>query len=328
MEKKIIEWLSAESEEEKSIRRGHGVDKNLYTYGGGFVVSEEKLNGKAKEVSIRTHTRYTDFPEHSHSYVEIMIVLRGSITHRIKNERITLTEGEMLLFNRHVTHSVETANESDIGVNVIMSDRFSESVSSDLSDNVFSPFFSEHRKHAGKPMYLHFSLKDDSTAGKLIEILLAEQKKDAPSSRITAKTFALLLSYLSERRESLLVGGTPSVGKKQQNGAEITEYIKSSYRTASLTELSRRMYLSAPYLSKLTRELFGKSFKELVVAERIERAEEMLGSTKMSVGDIIRAVGYENESYFHREYKRLVGCTPLQTRKRQDQGTREDSEEL
>ena len=75
------------------------------------------------------------------------------------------------------------------------------------------------------------------------------------------------------------------------------------------------MYLTPPYLSKITKELFGKSFKELVVDEKMERAHTAFISTELSVGDVIRSVGYENESYFHREFKKRYGLTPLAIRK-------------
>ena len=76
------------------------------------------------------------------------------------------------------------------------------------------------------------------------------------------------------------------------------------------------MYLTTPYLSKITVDLFGKSFKELVIDERMSRARVAFETTRMSIGDVIRSVGYENESYFHREFKKRYGITPLAMRKR------------
>ena len=96
---------------------------------------------------------------------------------------------------------------------------------------------------------------------------------------------------------------------------EILSYVRSHYRTASLSELSERLYLTVPYLSRITTELFGKSFKELVVDERMSRAKTAFETSKLAIGDIIRSVGYENESYFHREFKKRFGSTPLAMRK-------------
>ena len=91
--------------------------------------------------------------------------------------------------------------------------------------------------------------------------------------------------------------------------------MRSNYRTATLGELSDRLYLSTPYLSKLIGELFGKSFKELVVDERMKRAKAAFESSEIPIGDVIRSIGYENESYFHREFKKRYSTTPLAMRK-------------
>ena len=106
-----------------------------------------------------------------------------------------------------------------------------------------------------------------------------------------------------------------SAGKDEVRRIEILSYVKSNYRIASLGELGERLYLSAPYLSKIIKDIFGKSFKDLVVDERMERARSAFLNTGLSVGDVIRSVGYENESYFHREFKKRYGTTPLALRK-------------
>ena len=41
----------------------------------------------------------------------------------------------------------------------------------------------------------------------------------------------------------------------------------------------------------------------------------LLSATSMPVGEIINRVGYENSSYFHKEFKRRYGMTPNRYRK-------------
>ena len=103
---------------------------------------------------------------------------------------------------------------------------------------------------------------------------------------------------------------------------EITSYIKENYRTANLSELAYKMHISPPYLSKSIKNYFGKTFKEMLVEERIKHAVELLTKTELPIGDIIRSVGYENHSYFHREFKRRTGVTPLTLRQKQKRGCR------
>lgn len=315
MEKYLLDILSRESEEETGILGGEMLNRKIYSGGEDFVVNEARMFGPRQSISARGHTRYVDFPEHKHNYVEMMIVLSGSITHVIDGKTLTLGKGEVLVMNKHVSHSIKRSGKEDIGVNVIMSDRFIDSVTAELSGTVFSSLIKENAKADGAPIYLSFTTGGHKYIENIIENLLFELTERDGDAGIMTGTVSILLRYLSIENDDLLKGGNVMADKDEMRKIEILSYVRSSYRTASLFELSERLYLTSPYLSKITVELFGKSFKELVVDERMARAKSAFESTDLSIGDVIRSVGYENESYFHREFKRRYGTTPLAIRK-------------
>lgn len=310
----LIKKLSQTSDEERKILAGEKIDKKIYTLGEEFIINESRLGGTRRGISVRTHTRYVDFPVHSHNYVEMMIVLSGEIKHSIGGEDIVLHEGEILFLNKHISHSIKRAGEFDIGVNVIMSDSFIESVRADLEGTVFSPLIKENGKSDGEGMYLHFG-SGEKKIKNLIENLLIELTDEDEEQSLMSRSVALLLYYLSAYSERLMIGGNIDAGKDSRRIMEIQAYIRNNYRTGSLFDLSAKMYLSSPYLSKLIKQYFGKSFKEMQIDERINRALELIETTDMPIGDIIRNVGYENESYFHREFNKRIGETPLKIRK-------------
>lgn len=314
MEKHLIELLAAESPEERRILSGAAIDRKIYSAGEDFVVSEARLHGGRSAISVRTHTRFAPFPKHRHSYVEMMIVLDGRITHRIGDERIELGEGEILIMNKHISHSVEEAGSEDLGVNIIMSDGFVSTLTPELSGTVFAPLIKENGKAEGEAMYLHLSCKGRKKYENLIENLLFELTCDSPNTAIMARTVSLLLCCLSSDGGTHL-GGSTREDKESRRAMEILSYIKDNYRTATLCELCERLYLTVPYLSKLIKERFGKSFKELVVEARLDKARALFLDTDMPIGEIIRSVGYENESYFHRIFRERYGVTPLAMRK-------------
>lgn len=315
MDSRLLEILAKKSQEEEKILGGEPLDKRIYTLGDDFVVDSRHLLGVKRAVSVRTHTRYVAFPPHRHNFVEMMIVLSGSITHRIEGDEVKLRPGDILFLNKHITHSIDPSGEGDIGVNIIMSDDFVDSVTATLGGSVFASLIKENSRSDGGGMYLHFSVGEQKTISNLVENLLIELTCDAPQMYPMSRGTALLLYYLS-REEGTLVGrgGIPT-DKDPRRMMEISSYIRENYRTGSLSELSKRLYLSVPYLSRLIGEYFGKSFKELLLEERMVRAKELLLDTDMPVGDVIRAVGYENESYFHKRFKSSFGMTPFSLRK-------------
>ncbi len=315
MEDFLMQKISAISAEEQKILSGESVDKRLYTANADFIVNSDTITGGERDITVRTHTRFTDFPLHKHNYLEIMIVLKGEITHRIAEEAITLTEGDILVLNKHVSHSIDRAGTPDIGVNIIISDNFVDSLSKELAQTVFSELAEQNSKPDGAGIYLCFSTKNNKQIANIIENLLFELLEYSSDIQILRYTTALLFDYLSHKSDKLLKIASRLPDKNSQRRAAVHGYIRSNYRTASLGELAELMFLSPQYLSKIITEYFGKSFKELLLDERMRRALELIETTDLPIGDIIRSVGYENESYFHREFKRKNGKTPLTVRK-------------
>ena len=315
MDEFLLGQISMISEEEERILSGIPLDRELYTSNSDFVVSSDKMTGGMRDITVRTHTRYTSFPLHRHNYLEMMIVLSGNITNHISGETITLGEGDILILNKHVSHSIDRAETPDIGVNIILSDNFMDSLSKELAETVFSELAEQNAKSDGSGIYLCFSTKGNKQISNIIENLLFELLEYSSDMQILRYTTALLFDYLSRNSGTLLRIASRLPDRDGMRKSAILGYIRSNYRTATLKELSELIFLSAPYLSKIISEYFGKSFKELLFEERMARATEMIKKTGLPIGDIINSVGYENESYFHREFKRRTGKTPLSLRK-------------
>ena len=315
MEKFLLEKIGTVTDEENAILSGLHIDRTIYTGAPDFIINADKLLRGGRSIAVRTHTRFTDFPTHKHNYLEMMIVLSGSITHVIAGESVTLEKGDILVLNKHVSHSIKQAGVSDIGVNIIISDSFVESLSEDLSETVFSELVLHNSKLSGSGIYLCFGAEGNTQIENIIENLLFELTEYSADDKILRYTTALLFDYLSRKSKKLLKIASHTPDKKGLRRREILSYIQSNYKTASLTELAERTFLTAPYLSKLISDAFGKGFKELLLEERMRRAIDLITKSDMPIGQIIDSIGYENESYFHKEFKKHTGVTPLKMRK-------------
>lgn len=309
----LLKKLSEISEDEKRILNGENVYREVYEMDGDFVISAENIG--SRDVSISRHMRFAPFPTHRHNYIEMMIVLSGSITHRIDGREIRLKTGDALFLNKHISHSIDLAGEEDIGVNLILSDGFIGTVLPMLGESVFSNFIKESSRPSGTAMYLHFSTGGKKQIENLTENIIFELTDEHADADIITRTLALLLRYLSTESDSLLIGANIPETAESKRKKIISAYLKSNYKSASLVELAGRLYLSAPYLSRLVLELFGKSFKALVIDERMRCAMTLILESSMPINEIISGVGYENASYFHREFKKRFGMTPLSARK-------------
>lgn len=91
------------------------------------------------------------------------------------------------------------------------------------------------------------------------------------------------------------------------------------HQPVKLRDLAGALFLSPSRTSHLVRELFGRSFKELLIRERIGRARSLLMSSDFTLSTIAQRVGFTDEYYLNRAFKKIVGMPPGRFRKRRQQ---------
>lgn len=65
----------------------------------------------------------------------------------------------------------------------------------------------------------------------------------------------------------------------------------------------------------LIKKVMNESFSRILQERRCVFAAKLLVTTDLYVGEIINKIGYENESFFRRNFKEMYGKTPNQYRK-------------
>lgn len=83
----------------------------------------------------------------------------------------------------------------------------------------------------------------------------------------------------------------------------------------SLEKIEGELNISRNYFCCLFKETTGETFWDYITRIRVEKAKELL-STGMKNYEITLEVGYENPSYLSKVFKKYVGLTPTQYRKK------------
>ena len=74
--------------------------------------------------------------------------------------------------------------------------------------------------------------------------------------------------------------------------------------------LAAMVYLNADYLSHLFKKDTGSSLINYIIDRRIAHSKELLAKGEMSIRDIAITCGFQNISYFSRQFKKSTGMTP------------------
>ena len=111
--------------------------------------------------------------------------------------------------------------------------------------------------------------------------------------------------------------------KKQMKSASIlTEsiayHIDNNYkdRDLSLTSTAEVFNISEPYLSSIFKKNLGINFSTYMENVRIEKAKELLVSTKFPIGEIAEQTGYSSTNSFCRAFKRVIGKSASEFRRK------------
>lgn len=94
-------------------------------------------------------------------------------------------------------------------------------------------------------------------------------------------------------------------------------YINDAYcEKITLNDLSAHLHISKAYLSKLFNQEVGISFTAFLNDKRIQKSLEYLYDKDMNLAEIALQVGYEDQSYYTKVFKKILGETPKEYRKR------------
>ncbi len=310
MDQQILDRLCAITNEEQAILDGRtSIDRDLYMQGQDNTVNSRKLLSSGKLITLRPHTRFIDFPQHRHDYIEMIYMCCGQTVHLVNGREITLQQGELLLLSQSAIHEVRMATKEDVAVNfIILPDFFSTTLS------VIGEEETPLRRFlvdclCGKnsdPSYLHFQISHVKPLQNLVENLIWALLWETSNRRkVSQITMSALFLQLMGSVENLMTDSGEDAAVLQ-----VLRYVETEYARGSLSEIAGLLHYDVCWLSREIKRKTGKTYTQIVQDKRLAQAAFLLKNTKRNVSDISLAVGYENISYFHRIFQETYGRSP------------------
>ena len=317
MNKELLNSLAKLTDEERDFLAGKNeINRDIYMESSHNVINSKKLLAHDKLITVRVHSRFVHFPEHTHDYIEVVYMCSGETTHIINGHKVVLKTGELLFLSQNAIQEIYPAGEDDIAVNFITLPHFFDNTISML-DNDESPlkkFIVDClRNRDSDTPYLHFEVSDVLPIQNLVENLIWTLFNGVPNKRrINQTTMGLLFLQLLNYTDRLLYSD-----KQEELVLRTLKYVEEHYNDGSLGELAEMLHYDFAWLSREIKRKIGKTYTELVQEKRLSQACYFLRNTDMSIDDISVRIGYDNVSYFHRIFKKTLGATPHRYRKMQ-----------
>lgn len=171
--------------------------------------------------------------------------------------------------------------------------------------------------------YLDFSLagKDLALATEACRSMQAENaRRRYGSLELIRGHLLLLLGTVCRRHERALLALSAKQAQRTSRRdalARVMRHVREHLgERLQLADAASAADLSPNYLAHLIKKETGKTFVDLVTERRMEKACELLTHTTLRIGEVARAVGFEDEAYFARRFRQRYAAAPRQFRLR------------
>lgn len=267
-----------------------------------------------KSVYLSKHNRYTPPFLHTHTFFEVIYVLKGTCQHCVASEEHLLLEGDLCLISPSVTHSIY-ADGNSIVLNILIRRSNIEDIFFHVlrDHNLISDFLANSIYIQNYATYLTFHTHGDEDLKKqILEMYLEQFDEDSYSDRIISSMLIIFFARLVRKYKRTAKLSDPHA--TSEPAARLLHLILEQYATITLKEMASLLNYSIPYCSRYIKEVTGCSFQQLLKKIRFQKAESYLRNTSYSVYKISELLGYENPENFMRAFKREYGISPSQYR--------------
>lgn len=260
------------------------------------------------------------YPPHKHDYFQILVFLGPAPAGRIGLKAVEAGRGSVWCIAPMTPHQVRFEPETrcwvvafDLGVT-----RPGLGAAAPLADLV--------RRAPELTPFLHQGLVDyrlDARGLAAVERLLRGLEADCRRTGLAAREAAgagltLLLATLCrtfEARFAELAHGGGAPAQAERRLARVAAYLADAYRgEVTLAAAAAAAHVTPTHLCHLLKAHSGRTLGEIVTEMRLDEARQRLVYTDATIAEIAFAVGYGDDKYFQRRFKRATGTTPGQFR--------------
>jgi two-component system, response regulator YesN len=159
----------------------------------------------------------------------------------------------------------------------------------------------------GQWLYAEEWMRDKMT----VPVRLTQAKLDSPG--MIPEVFTRLFQELEQNQYRTIRRLDEMEAAKRIEA--IVSYVETYYmEDISLEKLSKMFFLTREHISRTFKKETGMTLSKFVTQLRINQAKSWLMETEESIYSIAIMLGYQDEKYFSKLFKKVIGMTPFEFR--------------
>lgn len=250
---------------------------------------------------------------------EIIIINKGTVYIQQDDDKYELNEGDLLLLEpgrKHKGYDYSHKGTSFYWVHFYCSNFFNVfnhvNIKSEISMTQNNPYFDGLSSNILIPTFAR-NLNLDR-----VNVLFRQMLHLSQSSYYTNQSVNYILtSLLIEITEQVILNFniTPHSVAQEDNLPQILQWIKIHItQNISLQHVAYEFSFSKEYLARYFKKRMGMSMQEYINNLRISNAKQLLCNSGLNIKEIAHELGFIDEKYFFKLFKKYENLTPKQFR--------------
>lgn len=280
------------------------------------------------EPPVRVYQLNTDDPrwpqyDHTHDYMQIWYVKKGSCTHYVENGVYNMVASNLLVIPPDVSHKVINASKDckiyglEFPIQIVLTDNI---ITTYNEHEIFKFAYIESFELAIKntrPCYVP-SKACQISIEQYFSLMFKtyENREIFYEAELKADLLKMLVAIYRDYQNNKPI-------KKQSDSylnliLDAVKYIDKNYsEKLYINDIANMSMMCVSYFSYFFKEVTGKTFVDYLNTQRIEKAKELLVKTDISIDEISEMTGFTNRAYFSRVFKSTENLTPVSYRIKQ-----------
>ena len=289
--------------------------------GSAYAIAAEAIMPETLEVYAIRYIRDIVERMHTHNFFEVNYVFSGKCNMIFENETRELTAGELCIIAPHSRHDVTVTDESIVVSLMLRQSTFETTffallAQEDLLASFFRGILYSRTETAN---YMLFSTDNSpEIRASIKDIFMESHIRDSYSAGCIVSRVQLLFSLMLRRyADSIRFYENQKNTTEHTSVTRLLQYIQTHAGTVTLASLADTFGYNPSYLSRLIRNVTGRTLTQILTTYRLKTAVGLLVQTNLSIEAIARTVGYDSVDHFSRQFKRCCGMPPREYRRRQ-----------
>jgi AraC family L-rhamnose operon transcriptional activator RhaR len=251
---------------------------------------------------------------HAHDFYEIAYISAGRGYHHWGGRVVPVGRGDVFVLPIGTPHVFRPHSAADKEKLIVSNCIFSENLMRDAAARIDDMDLAEwFEREGGSARDSRFALEP------IFQRMNEEQNGRGPGS--AGMLYALFLQLLVGLVRLLRPSDAQVAAPARNEGDRIGEAIEYIARHAaddlSIRSLASRCGMSERHFFRLFKARTGMPFLEYVQRARMRMSCELLLATRHKIGTIAEMAGYRDAQSFYQTFKKIVGVTPGEYRKRE-----------